>query len=75
MIDITNASLRWSGDRVYVTAGDPELAAGEYGHSITSLTEAMAAGWAAVTVDGYAVADVHAALLGLDRYAEAYREP
>lgn len=75
MIDIRNASLRWAGDAVRVVAGDPELRAGECGQPIDSLQSAMAAGWMAVTEDGYAVADVHAALLGLDRYAEAYAEP
>ena len=75
MIDIANASLRWSGDTVRVVAGDPVLAAGESGSPIGSLEQAMAAGWLAVTEDGYAVADVHAALLGLDRYREAYAQP
>lgn len=74
MIDIRDASLRWSGDRVWIQAGDPVMGPGECGQPIDSLQSAMAAGWMAVT-DGLPVADVHAALLGLDRYREAYAEP
>lgn len=74
MIPVTNASLHWLGDSVYVTAGDPVLAPGESGQPIDGLESAMAAGWMAVT-DGLPVVDVHAALLGLDKYAEVYREP
>jgi hypothetical protein len=74
MISIANASLRWAGDRVRVVAGDPVLGPHESGQPISGLTDALAAGWLAVT-DGLPVAAVHAALLGLDRYREFYAEP
>jgi hypothetical protein len=74
MIDITNASLRWSGDNVRVVAGDAVLGDGECGQPIGSLEQAMVAGWMCVS-DGYPVDRVHAALMGLDKYAEVYAEP
>ena len=74
MIDIRDATLRWSGDNVYVVAGDPVLAAGESGQPIDGLQSACAAAWVAAT-DGYPVDRIHAALLGLDKYAEIYAEP
>jgi hypothetical protein len=74
MIDITNASLRWAGDRVWVTSGDPELAAGESGQPIDGLQSAAAAAWLCAT-DGHPVDAIHAALLQLDKYEQFFREP
>jgi hypothetical protein len=75
MITITDAGLRWAADgRVWVVAGDPALASGEFGQPICGLSDAMAAAWLAAT-DGVPVAAVHEALLGLDRYEQFYRQP
>ena len=49
MIDIGNATLRWKGGRVWVTAGDDRLRSGECGEPIGGLSDAMAAAWLAVT--------------------------
>ena len=49
MIDIGNATLRWKGGRVWVTAGDDRLRSGECGQPIGGLSDAMAAAWLAVT--------------------------
>jgi hypothetical protein len=74
MIDISAATLCWRSDDVWIEAGDAGPQPHASAQPIGSLEQAMAAGWMAVT-DGLPVADVHAALLGLDRYREAYHEP
>lgn len=74
MIDIRAATLCWCGDRVWVEAGDTGPHPHASGQPITCITDAMAAGWMAVT-DGLPAVEVHRALLQLDRYAEVYAEP
>ncbi len=74
MIPITNAALRWAGDDVYVTAGDPVLGPHESGQPIACLTDALAAAWLAAT-DGLPVTQIHGALLQLDKYRAFYAEP
>ena len=39
MIDIGNATLRWKGGRVWVTAGDDRLRSGECGQPIGGLSD------------------------------------
>ena len=63
MIPITNATLCWRADNVWIEAGDVGPVLGVSMQPIDSVQSAMAAAWLAVTGVGLPVTDVHAALL------------
>lgn len=74
MIDIRDATLCWRNDDVWIAAGDVGPVRNGSAQPIDSLETACVAAWLAAT-DGVAVADVHAALLQLDKYEQFFREP